>query len=387
MTDGEGRRLAHHYDVIVIGGGMVGCTIAAHLAWKNRKVLVLESEEQPGYHATGRSAAVFAQTYGGPAVRALTRASKAFYLDPPDPFRAAPLLLPRGELQVAFDEDTTALDQFAELPDVRDLVQRISPDEAHRLCPVLKRERIAGATYERETADIDVNAAHQGFIKVLRAHDGDLLSDTRISFFARDAGNWRLATNKETLTAPILVNAAGAWAGEVARQIGAKAPAFQPLRRTAILIDAPKGEDIGGWPLVIDAAEQFYFKPDAGAILVSPADETPSPPTDAQPDELDVAIAIDRLQAATTLDVRRVRHKWAGLRTFVPDRAPVIGFADDIENYFWAAGLGGYGIQSAPAVGALAASLIAGEGVPPHLASSGVTAASVSPSRFNPPSP
>ena len=159
------------------------------------------------------------------------------------------------------------------------------------------------------------------------------------------------------------------------------------MRRTAILIDAPKGEDIGGWPLVIDAAEQFYFKPDAGAILVSPADETPSPPTDAQPDELDVAIAIDRLQAATTLDVRRVRHKWAGLRTFVPDRAPVIGFADDIENYFWAAGLGGYGIQSAPAVGALAASLIAGEGVPPHLASSGVTAASVSPSRFNPPSP
>jgi D-arginine dehydrogenase len=373
--------MANHYDIVVIGGGMAGSTVAAHLAWAGRKVLVLEMEQQPGYHATGRSAAVFAQTYGGPAVRALTRASRSFYHRPPDGFCEAPLLTPRGELQVAFREDTARLDQFAQLADVRDLIERITPDRAIELCPVLKRELIAGATYERETSDIDVNAVQQGFIRVLRARGGALWPEANVSAYERETGGWRIDTGNGTVRAEVLVNAAGAWAGEVGRRIGAKTPSFQPRRRTAVLIDAPGGLNIAGWPLVIDAAEHFYFKPDAGAILVSPADETPSPPVDAQPDELDVAIAIDRLQAATTIAVRRVRHKWAGLRTFVPDRAPVIGFAGDVENLFWVAGLGGYGIQSAPAVGALAASLIAGKGVPSQLTDCGVSAADLSPSR------
>ena len=368
-------------DVIVIGAGIAGASVAYELA-ASRRVLLLERESQPGYHTTGRSAALFTETYGNAVMRALTRASKSFLLAPPAGFAATRLLAPRGTLLVARAEQLPALqrsrDECAALVD--DLAWW-SAEEVLARVPCFAPGQVAAGLLEPGAMDIDVHALHQGFLRGLRARDGRLACRAEVRALARFRQHWRVQTSAGEFAAPLLVNAAGAWADEIGRLAGARPIGLMPARRTAITFDPPAGTPVDHWPAVIDIDEEWYFKPDAGRLLASPADETPSPPCDAQPDEYDVAVLVDRLARATTLKVPRIRARWAGLRSFVADRTIVAGFDEQAEGLFWLAGQGGYGIQTAPAVARAAASLLAGEPMPSDLAGLGVDAAALSPSR------
>jgi D-arginine dehydrogenase len=313
-------------------------------------------------------------------VRALSRASRDFLYGPPAGFSAGSAVRPRGALHIAGPDQLAALEAFAALPDVAPSVRRLDALACRKACPILREGYVAAGVLETGSADIDVDALHQGWLRQLRAEGGRLVVDAEVLSLKPTSGGWRVETPGLTLEAGVVINAAGAWADQVAGLAGAARVGLQPMRRTALIVDAP--DDPKSWPMVIDIDEQFYFRPDAGALLLSPGDETPSDPCDAQPEELDIAIAVDRVQAATTLEVRRVRRSWAGLRSFVADRTPVVGFAPDAPGFFWLAGQGGYGIQTAPAMGRLAAALARGEPVPADLAAHGVDARDLSPARL-----
>lgn len=362
-------------DVAVIGAGIAGASAAAQIA-QRRRVLLLERESQPGYHATGRSAALFSETYGNAVVRALSRASRGFLYDPPQGFADYPLVRPRGSLHVARPEQLAALEALWAEPDIAAQARRLGPEETRQLCPLLRAGYAAEAVFEPQSADVDVHGLHQGYLRLFRARGGRALSDAEVTALEPARNGWRVHTGRGSFDAAIVVNAAGAWADEVAKAAGLAPLGIVPHRRTALLVDAPAAPDIADMPMVIDIDEQFYFKPDAGKLLLSPADETPSPPCDAQPDELDVAVAVDRVQTAVSFAITRVRRKWAGLRSFAPDRSPVIGYDPRAEGFFWLAGQGGYGIQTAPAAAALAAALLDGE------AAADVDAGEVAPARF-----
>jgi len=370
-------------DILVIGAGMAGSSLAANIAGGGRSVMVVEAEGHVGYHATGRSAAVFSETYGGPVIRALSAASRDFFLDPPAGFADHPLVSPRGQLHVADAASEAKLDDFARSPDIAAVTRRLSASAVGELAPVLRPEAVTSGLLEPGARDIDVDGLQQAYLRKFRAAGGRLALDAKVTGLQRDVRGWRVQTTRGDFQAGLVVNAAGAWAGVVAALAGASALDLQPRRRTAILIDAPDGFDTAAWPFVMDAAETFYFKPDAGALLVSPADETPTPPCDAQADELDVAIAVDRLEQATLIQVRRVRHRWAGLRTFVADRAPVVGFDPALDGFFWLAALGGYGIQTAPAVGELAAGLVTSGEIGSRFTDFGLRLTDLSPARFS----
>ncbi|MCO5155609.1 MAG: FAD-binding oxidoreductase [Aquamicrobium sp.] len=367
-------------DVIVIGAGIAGASVAAELAGACRVVL-LEREAQPGYHTTGRSAALYSPTYGPAPIRALTRASAGFFDAPPPGFAAAPLLRPRKVLTVASAERVDALAaSFRELSARAD-VEMLSGEAARAMMPLLRPEHSAAAMMENDGADIDVHALHHGYLRRMKEKGGRLVAPAGVRALARERDGWRVETQGGVWRAPVVVNAAGAWADEVAALAGVAEIGLTPKRRTAMMIDGPGGRVDDGWPMVVDVDEAFYLKPDAGRLLVSPADETPSPPCDAQPEEIDVAICIDRIEHAFEIEVKRVLNKWAGLRSFVADKAPVVGFAPGAGGFFWLAGQGGYGIQSAPAVSRLAAALVLGRPVPDDIAAEGLDLASVSPAR------
>jgi D-arginine dehydrogenase len=368
-------------DIIILGAGIAGASAAYELASTHR-VLLLEREPQPGIHSTGRSAAIFSEIYGNAVVRALSRASRDFLFAPPPGFADTPLVSPRATLFVAPPEQIEALRAMRADADVAAGTVPMSTDEALARVPILARERVAEALFEPGASDIDVNGLHQGFLRGFKARGGRLLCDVRIDALDRKSAAWRVVAGDAVYEAPILVNAAGAWADEVARLAGVAPIGIEPKRRTVVLLDAPKEHDIRAWPLTIDADETFYFKPDAGRLLLTPADETPSPPCDAQPDEMDVALAIDRFETFTTMRVRRVAHKWAGLRSFAADRTPVVGFDDTARGFFWLAGQGGYGMQTSSAMARTAAALVRGEDVPPDIRAEGVTAAALAPARL-----
>ncbi|MDP9140824.1 MAG: FAD-binding oxidoreductase [Pseudomonadota bacterium] len=368
-------------DVIVVGAGMAGVGVAAQLGPKLR-VVVLEQEAQPGYHTTGRSAAVFAESYGGPTIRLLSRGSRGFLTQPPAGFANAPLLVPRGFLFIAREDQRGDLEALAEQPDMRFTAMRLSPREACARMPLLRPDYVADALFDEGASDIDVHALHQGYAAMLRRNGGTLQCNARVTAIDRQQGSWHVTTDAGRFTAPLLVNAAGAWADEIAVLAGVARIGLQPLRRTAALVDVPATSGMERWPLTIDIAEEFYFKPDAGRLLISPGDETPSPPCDAVPDELDLAIAVDRIERATTLDVRRMHSRWAGLRNFVADRSPVAGFATDAPGFFWLAGQGGYGIQTAPALSRFAASQLLGQPVPTDLVDLGLQASALGAGRL-----
>ncbi len=368
-------------DVVVIGAGIAGASAAANLA-ATHKVVVLERESFPGMHSTGRSAALFSEIYGSAPVRALSRASRDFLYAPPGGFTETDVVRPRGALHIATAEQLQALDDFATLPDVAPAVTRLTAAECRAQCPILREDYVAAGVLESASADLDVDALHQGWLRALKALGGRLVVDAEVTRLARDGGGWRIETPQLTLSAGVVINAAGAWADRIADLAGAERIGLTPCRRTGVIVDAPDGADPQAWPMVIDIDEAFYFRPDAGALMLSPADETACEPCDAQPEELDVAIAVDRVMSATTLQVRRIRRSWAGLRSFVADRTPVAGFAPESPGFFWLAGQGGYGIQTAPAMGELAAALVRGEGVPASLAEHGVTAEDLRPDRF-----
>ena len=368
-------------DIVVVGGGIAGVSVAANLA-ATLKVVVLERESHPGLHSTGRSAAVFSEIYGGKAVRALSRGSREFFYSPPEGFTSTPIVRQRSTLHIATADQRGQLDAFANLPDVAPAVRRLDGAEARTLCPILRNGHIVAAALETASADLDVNALHQGWLRKLRAQGGRLLVNQEVNTLEHTGAAWKVVTPEHTFQADVVINAAGAWADVLARRAGVREVGLQPRRRTALIVDVPPGMDVDAWPMVIDTDEQFYFKPDAGALLLSPADETPSEPCDAWPDDWDVAVAVDRVQNATILEIERVRRSWAGLRSFVSDREPVVGFAPEARGFFWLAGQGGYGIQTAPAMSALAAALVQKMPVPAHLQQFGLDVRAVDPARL-----
>jgi D-arginine dehydrogenase len=371
----------HTYDYAVIGAGIAGAAFAARVA-PRASVLLLEAEAQPGYHSTGRSAALYTSLYGNALVRALSRASRDFLGAPPPGFTEHPLLTPRGRLYIGSEPQRHLIDEIAASPFTRTM----SSAQARDWVPVLRPEAAAHAVLDTSAHDIDVNALHSGFLRMAKAAGASLVCNAGVLTLQRAQG-WRIVTAAGEFRARVLVNAAGAWADTLATMAGVRPLGIEPLRRTAVLIDSPDAAGSAAWPAVIAADGSFYFKPDAGLILASPCDETPSEPCDAQPEELDIAIGVDRVENATTLAIRRVTRAWAGLRCFAPDRSPVVGYDAGCEDFFWLAGLGGYGVQTAPALSALAASLALHQPAPKGFEASSIHAAALAPSRFGLSSP
>jgi D-arginine dehydrogenase len=352
------RRMdTHEFDVVVIGAGIAGSTSAAALA-ADRRVALIEAEDAPGYHSTGRSAALWILNYGPPDVRRLTGLSRTFFESPPAGFTEHPLMSRRPVVFLAPEPQRAQLEQMlAEGLGLR----AISIDAVCAMAPALRRDYAVAAAIEEDAFDMDVAALHQGFLRQLRARGGVLALRQRAGRIERRHAAWDVLTSSGDLfRAPVVANAAGAWGDEVARIAGVAPLGLTPCRRTGAIID-PQPCAVEGWPLLNDVGHSWYARPEARTrLMVSPADETPMHPHDVQPDELDIAIAIDRMQQALDIEVRRVERSWAGLRTFTPDRSLAFGWDRAAEGFFWCVGQGGYGIQTSPAAGKLVADLISG---------------------------
>lgn len=374
-------------DFLVVGAGMAGASAGYELASRG-SVLLVEREGQPGYHSTGRSAALYTRTYGHPVVRAMTAASWSFYSAPPAGFADAPLLTPRGVLLIGrADQEAALAAAHAEGRALAPTIERLDRAATLARAPMLREDYAVGAVWEPDAMDMDVHAIHQGYLRGLRARGGRLATDAGVTAIGRRGDLWVVETAAGIFAAPVLVNAAGAWADVVAGLAGVRPIGLVPKRRTAILFDPVFGTPseaggLGGWPMVIDVEETFYFKPDAGRLLASPADQTPVEPCDAQPEEWDVAVTVERITTAARFEVRRIAHKWAGLRSFVADKVPVVGFDPEAPGFFWLAGQGGYGIQTAPAMGRSAAALATGGVLPDDVVELGATEEALSPRRL-----
>lgn len=371
----------------IIGGGIAGSSLAYRLAealGSGKDIKVFEREDRPGYHSTGRSAAVYTETYGPPIIRALTAGSRHFFDHPPQGFAAHKLLHPLGLLLAGTESARAQAEKI--YADCRALTPNVSFLEGSKisdLVSVLKPEWTAVGVYEPDAMSMDVAALHEGYLRGFKAMGGEIIIDAEIMGLNQSPSGWKLDTKAGSWTSEIVINAAGAWADEVATLAQLAPLGLQPKRRTAIVFQGPDDLPKAGWPMVNDVEETFYFKPDAGRILASPEEETPMPPCDVQPDELDVAITVDRLQSATTFDIKRIDNKWAGLRSFFPDGVPCAGFDATQNNFFWLAGQGGYGITTSDALARLSTALLLGQGIPGDLNDIGVNANELSPSRFN----
>ena len=369
-------------DFLVIGAGIAAASVGYWLA-PHGKVILLERESQPGYHSTGRSAALFFESYGTPQVRGLTLASRAFFDHPPAGFAEQPLLSKRGALMVAEPGQEAALEEWWEvLRSVTPHARKLDAAQACALVPVLRRERIVGAVLEPDAADMDVHALHQGFLRGVRHAGGALACDAEVTALARDGGTWRVEAGGQVYEAPVVINAAGAWCDVVARRAGVRPLGLQPKRRAAFIFAPPAGTSVHDWPLTASITEDWYFKPDAGMLLGSPANADPVDPHDVQPEELDIATAIHRIQEMTTMTIRRPARTWAGLRSFVPDGDLVGGFDPEVPGFFWVAAQGGYGIQTSPAMGEACAALARGLAIPERIARFGLTQQMLSPARL-----
>ena len=368
-------------DFMVVGAGMAGASAAYWLAERGR-VVVFEQEDAPGYHSTGRSAAMYMETYGGPLTKGLAVAGRSFLAEPPAGFAASPLLSPRQVLYLGRSDQIGALDGFYEENRRRvPSLERLDAYQALAQPVPLREDYIAGAVLEPEAEEIDVAALHQGYLRGLRARGGALMTEAPVTALARNGSLWQAETPAGAFAAPVVVNAAGAWCDAVAALAGVAPIGLEPKRRTAFIFDGP-ADGVDGWPMVHDVEDSFYLKPDAGRVLGSPADEVPSEPCDAFPEEMDIAIGADRIMQATALEIRHIRNKWAGLRSFVKDRQPVAGFDVAAQGFFWLAGQGGAGIMTAPALGATVAALASGEPVPEDAAAHGITAEDLGPGRL-----
>ncbi|MGZ2411624.1 D-arginine dehydrogenase [Sphingomonas sp. F9_3S_D5_B_2] len=364
-------------DILVIGGGIAGISAAAALA-PHARVLVLEGETQIGFHASGRSATMLHYALGDALIRALTLASRPFFDGPPDAFSDVPLGRRMAVLIHAREEERAALDaleadisQFAEL-------DRLDAAAVHDLCPLLKPDAVHGIA-DRDGIRLDPHALLQGFARQLRRNGGTVRTDARVAAISRRDGAWEVRTEAgDSFSAPVIVNAAGAWADAVAELAGVTALGIRPKRRTIITFDAPEGTELDRLPFAKTVGDELYFAPESGRLFASPMDEVPSDPCDAQPDEFEMALAAQRMEDRTIMKVERIHSRWAGLRTFAPDGHPVVGFAPEAEGFFWLAGQGGAGLQTSPAMSQVAASLILDTSWPVP----DVSNAAVSPVRF-----
>ena len=371
------------FDYLVVGAGIAGASVAYQLS-ENDSVMLLERESQPGYHSTGRSAAMFMETYGTPHVQALTRASRAFYEAPPAGFTDHPILAPRGVLYVATHAQQDMLQATYEaLHAQNDTVSLVSAEEAVALVPCLIAADLCGAIAEPDARDIDVHALHQGYLRAARNQGAQLRTNAGLVSAQHADGIWTLnLADGSSVRARTIINAAGAWADQVAMHCGAAPVGLQPCRRTAFTFAGPDGVDVSAWPTVAGIDEDYYFKPDAGLLLGSPANADPVDPHDVVPEELDVATGIYRIEEATTLRIRRPKHSWAGLRSFVPDGDFVVGWDEHVPGFFWLASQGGYGIQTAAANSLLAATLLRHQPLPQALLAHGVDPLKVDPKRL-----
>jgi D-arginine dehydrogenase len=366
-------------DFVVVGAGIAGASAAFELAAFG-KTIVVERERIAGYHTTGRSAALLTESWEHGVVRGLTIASRPFLEDPPADFTDYALLSALPFLVIGRVDQRKAVAELAEDATAVAEVQLLDGAGAEALCPVLRHGYVASAILESGSREIDVHELHQSFLRGLRRRGGEIRLSADVTEIRPDGDGWLVTAGESTVSTGVVVNAAGAWADAVARLAGAAPVGLVPYRRTACVFPAPL--DTSGLPMVVDVDQQFYFKPETGTFMGSLAEETPMEPHDVRPEEIDVALAIERIQAATTLDIRHVSRTWAGLRTFAPDRLPVVGMDPDHPGFFWLAGQGGFGIMTSPAMGRLAAALIVEGRAPSDLAAAGVDASELAAGRF-----
>lgn len=348
------------FDIAVVGAGIAGASFAFYAA-PHARVLILEREALPGQHSTGRSAAMFMESYGSPQVRALTRASRAFLEAPPAAcFGQGPLISPRGALYIG---PAGRADELRALRDTlraeHNPAELLDGAQARALCEVLRPEAAALAVLDPLAADLDVHRLHQGYLRGAKAAGAELHCHAEVQALERRAGLWHIGTPAGAFTARTVVSAAGAWADVLGARAGLAPIGLQPRRRSAFVFEAPPGMATAHWPCIADLDESFYFKPEAGLLLGSPANADPVSPHDVVPEELDIATGIHHIEQATTLTIRRPRRSWAGLRSFVPDGDLVGGFEPHAApGFFWLAAQGGYGIQTSAAMGELCAALV-----------------------------
>jgi D-arginine dehydrogenase len=370
------------YDIAIIGGGIAGASLA-HFLGGQRSVLMLEREAFHGYHSSGRSAAEFTRRFHAPLVGKLAVASANFLMKPPDGFSDIPLLVPRGNLLVADEEKAGhLLEVFEQESKSSSELLWQTPNEARERVPFLNNAYVKAALFDPDCYDVEAETLLQSFVKSARKSGTEIRTGCELLSARHNGESWELETSLGTFAAKTLVNASGAWADTVAVIAGVKPLGLTPYRRTVITVDLPEGIEASKLPEVNEIDEVWYFKPDAGRLLVSPADATPSEPCDAQPEELDVAYAMHYLEEATTIRPAAPASKWAGLRTFAPDRLPVVGFDQAQPTFFWLAGQGGYGIQSSPALGQYAAASILAQNISNHLRNAGLTGDEFRPERF-----
>jgi len=379
--------MIYGFDVAIVGGGIAGVSSGAHLAEAGLSVVLLEAEATLAHHTTGRSAAQYLENYGNDTVRRLTLASRS-YMEHPGEFADDSFLGSRPLLKVGRSARIAELQ--ADVEHAKELVPSttfVDGDEARRILPILRND-IEGALYEPMSMDIDVAGLHQSYVRRLRAAGGEIRPSSRVVGLVRAGDSWQISTGTEELSASIVVNAAGAWGDLVGAEAGAAPLGLHPLRRTIAIAAIPDGydpADVARWPLTSfepDSGPMVgYCKPEPGGLMVSPADETPSAPCDAKPEELDVALGLANLAEFTTLDVRHVRSTWAGLRTFTSDRTPVGGFDPEVDGFFWLVGQGGYGIHTSEAMAIATTGIIVDDSFPVVLTDRGITAADLSPAR------
>lgn len=369
------------YDAVIIGVGIAGASVAYTMLSHNSdlKIMLLEQESIAGYHSTGRSAAIFREADSHEIVSRLARASKSFLEEPDCRICERSFLSPRGVLYLAGNDGQKKAREFfdrwqQEIPEL----QFIDSTACCRLQPLLNPDYVRCAVYEPGAMEIDVNELHQCYLRGVRIFGGIFKKKSEVLQIWQSDDIWHVRTTTGSFSTERIVNCAGAWADVVAVKAGLTPLGLTPTRRTIAIVELPP-DALSDAPFILDISGQFYFKPESGRLLLSPADETPTEPGDVRPDDLDIAVAIERLQRVTTLTVRRVSNKWAGLRSFFPDRAPVIGEDPRASNFFWVAGLGGYGIKTAPAVGKIASSLILSKRLPDDVA---VTMEEITPERF-----
>ena len=349
--------MAETADVLVIGGGIAGLSAAAEIACQAR-VIVLEGETQIGFHSSGRSATMLHYALGDPLIRALTLASRPFFDSPPQGFSDVPLGRRMVVLIHAREDERPALDALDEDISKFAALERLDATGVHQLCPLLRPDALHGIA-DPNGIRLDPHAMLQGFARQLRRSGGELRTDARVAAIERRNGSWQVTTEAgDQLSAPIVVNAAGAWADTVAKLADVRPINLQPTRRTIITFDAPAGTDLESLPFAKTVGDELYFAPESGRLFACPMDEVPSDPCDAQPDEYEMALAVERMQNRTTVTVQRIVSRWAGLRSFTADKHPVVGFAPDAEGFFWLAGQGGAGLQTSPAMSRIAAALV-----------------------------
>ena len=371
-----------NFDFIVVGAGIAGASAAYELQ-QHGKTVLLEREPLPGHHTTGRSAAFLVDSYAGPVVGKLTRAGRGFFERPPEGFTDAPLVTPNAVLWIGRDDQRGSLDTATQTGrEAGAEMVEVTLAEAFKLCPVLREEYLSAAVLEPSALHIDVAGLLESFLRGFRGRGGVVSTKAEVVKLDRVGESWEVDAGGQTYRSSVVVNAAGAWCDVLAGLAGAQSVGLQPLRRTAITFDGPPGSDTRTWPLVIDADEDFYFKPEGAQLLASPCDETPSEPCDTSPEDYDVALAADYVQRATTLKLQHIRQRWAGLRSFVPDRSPVIGMDPERAGFFWLAGQGGFGIMTSPGASRAAAGLIVNGSLPTDLQALGLTTSMLSPARL-----